>query len=111
MDMHDYVSGGGIYRTTAGYDANVSTIMSKSGNTYPLVGTVRLSTGYYANVSWTANGTVINVATSNAGLNLEPIIVISSYMTGNNLTLSAYSNVASWQSHYNVLQSGRTINY
>ena len=113
MDMHDFVSGGGLITTTGGYDANVTQILVKSGNTYPLVGTVRLATNYYANVSWTANGTVINFSTTNANLNLEPIIINTTYSTGNNKTLSSYANVASWQAAYNQFPAGnrRNIKY
>ena len=111
MDMHDFVSGGGLYRTESGYDANVTTIMIKTGNTYPLVGTVRLSTGYYANVSWTANGVVSNSSTTNMGMNLSPIFTITSYSTGNSATLSTYSSVSAWQNAYNILYTTRTIHY
>lgn len=99
MDMHDYVSGGGLYRTELGYGANVTQILVKSGNTYPLVGTITLSPGYVMNVSWTANGTVIFPTANNIGMNLAPIILACSRTTGNALTLTSEANVSSWQSN------------
>ena len=99
MDMHDFVSGGGLYRTELGYTANVNQILIKSGNTYPLVGTITLSPGYVINVSWTANGTVIFPTANNIGMNLAPIILTCYRAQGNVLTLSNEANVSSWQAN------------
>jgi len=99
MDMHDYVSEGGLYRTELGYTANVTQILIKSGNTYPLVGIVTLSPGYIINVAWTANGTVTFPTANNIGMNLAPIILVCSRTSGNALTLSSESNVATWQAN------------
>ena len=57
MDVYDFVSGGGLYKTSAGYDANVTTILVKTGNTYPLIGYVSFTNAYTANVAWDANAT------------------------------------------------------
>mgnify|MGYP003351943239 CR=1 FL=1 len=38
MDMYDFVSGGGLIKTEAGYSVLINTILVKSGNTYPMQG-------------------------------------------------------------------------
>ena len=111
MDMHDFVSGGGLYKTTAGYDANVTTILVKSGNTYPLVGYVNFTSSYSANVSWDANGIVVFAGANNAGLNLVPVFTITNYSVGDANTLSSYSTVSSWNSAYNIIYHDRNISY
>ena len=104
MDMHDFVSGGGLYKTESGYTANVYSILVKSGNTYPLLGNVYFtsSSQYSANVAWDANGIVQLSTTTNAGLNLVPVFTITNYSLGTRDTLANSANVSIWNSTYNI---------
>ena len=111
MDVYDFISGGGLYRTESGYDANVTTILVKSGNTYPLQGYIKFTNHYSANVNWSANGIVQFADANNASLNLVPVFTITNYATGDANTLSGYANVASWNSNYNIVYKDRNISY
>ena len=111
MDVYDFVSGGGLYKTSAGYDANVTTILVKSGNSYPLIGYVSFTNAYTANVAWDANGIVQFASANNASLNLVPVFTITNYSAGDPTTLANYANVASWSSNYNIVYRDRNISY
>lgn len=111
MDMYDFVSGGGLYKTDAGYDATITTILIKSGNTYPLQGYVVFTPYYSANVAWDANGTVQFASANNASLNLVPIFTITNYASGDPDSLASYSNTATWNAAYNMINYDRIISY
>ena len=110
MDMYDFVSGGGLIKTEAGYSVLINTILVKSGNTYPMQGLVLFTNTYAANTAWDANGIVQNVST-NASLNLVPVFTITNYASGDPTTLVNYANTASWNSRYNIVNYDRVISY
>ena len=111
MDVYDFISGGGLYRTESGYDANVTSVLVKSGNTYPLLGYVLFTPYYTANVAWTANGTAQFISANNASLNLVPVFTITNYASGDPDSLSSYSNTATWNTGHNIVYHDRVINY
>lgn len=111
MDMHDFVSGGGLYRTESGYDAVVNTIKIKSGNTYPLVGYVKFTSVYSANVAWDVNGIVQFASANNVSLNLIPVFTITNYQSGDATTLANSANVYIWNSLYSISYNDRVITY
>ena len=111
MDMHDFVSGGGLYKTEAGYSAVINTIKVKSGNTYPLGGYIMFTNTYAASANWDANGIIEFAGTTNASLNLLPVFTITNYAGTDRSTLDGYSNTATWNAQYNIINYDRMISY
>lgn len=111
MDMYDFISGGGYYKTSAGYSANITSILVKSGNTYPLIGTIAFTNNYSISTQWDANGIVQYTSSSNQGLDLVPVFTIINYAAAQTDSLSAYSNTAAWNAAHDIINYDRIISY